>query len=119
LTAPVRKSTLSGESVNASKGGGFSTGGVVSAAAAAGAVVGSIFKGTGNNTNNNSNNNGSNSVFINIGQTSSSLPQILMPKKKVAQNIAHNLSYIAAWYFFSTALSIYNKVRKTKGRNPT
>ncbi|KAI9232433.1 MAG: triose-phosphate transporter family-domain-containing protein [Podila humilis] len=32
-----------------------------------------------------------------------------MPKKKVAQNIAHNLSYIAAWYFFSTALSIYNK----------
>ncbi|KAF9383593.1 hypothetical protein CPB97_006327 [Podila verticillata] len=106
LAAPVRKSTLSGESGNASKGGGFGTGGVVSAAAAAGAVVGGIFKGTGNNTNNN----GSNSVFINIGQTSSSFPQILMPKKKVAQNIAHNLSYIAAWYFFSTALSIYNKV---------
>ncbi|KAI8595370.1 hypothetical protein EDD21DRAFT_44213 [Dissophora ornata] len=49
------------------------------------------------------------SVFINIGRTSSSLPQILMPKKRVAQNIASNLSYIAAWYFFSTALSIYNK----------
>ncbi|KAF9010440.1 hypothetical protein BGZ52_007503, partial [Haplosporangium bisporale] len=105
LAAPVRKSTLSGESGNASKGGGFGTGGVVSAAAAAGAVVGGLFKGAGNNTNNN----GSNSVFINIGQTSSSFPQILMPKKKVAQNIAHNLSYIAAWYFFSTALSIYNK----------
>ncbi|KAF9992950.1 Triose-phosphate Transporter [Entomortierella chlamydospora] len=49
------------------------------------------------------------SVFINIGQTSSSLPQILMPKKRVAQNVVSNLSYIAAWYFFSTALSIYNK----------
>ncbi|KAF9954130.1 hypothetical protein BGZ72_004893 [Mortierella alpina] len=50
------------------------------------------------------------SVFINVGRTSSSLPQILMPKKRMAQNIASNLSYIAAWYFFSTALSIYNKV---------
>ncbi|KAF9102050.1 Triose-phosphate Transporter [Mortierella sp. AM989] len=49
------------------------------------------------------------SVFINIGKTTSSLPQIVMPKKRVAQNIASNLSYIAAWYFFSTALSIYNK----------
>ncbi|KAF9964207.1 Triose-phosphate Transporter [Mortierella alpina] len=49
------------------------------------------------------------SVFINVGRTSSSLPQILMPKKRMAQNIASNLSYIAAWYFFSTALSIYNK----------
>ncbi|KAF9350567.1 Triose-phosphate Transporter [Mortierella sp. AD094] len=49
------------------------------------------------------------SVFINIGRTSSSLPQILMPKKRVAQNVVSNLSYIAAWYFFSTALSIYNK----------
>ncbi|KAG0207735.1 Triose-phosphate Transporter [Mortierella sp. GBA30] len=49
------------------------------------------------------------SVFINVGRTSSSLPQILMPKKRVAQNIASNLSYIGAWYFFSTALSIYNK----------
>ncbi|CAO3571523.1 unnamed protein product [Mortierella alpina] len=48
-------------------------------------------------------------VFINVGRTSSSLPQILMPKKRMAQNIASNLSYIAAWYFFSTALSIYNK----------
>ncbi|KAF9426320.1 Triose-phosphate Transporter [Podila epigama] len=52
---------------------------------------------------------GRDNVFINIGQSASSLPQILMPKKKMAQNIAHNLSYIAAWYFFSTALSIYNK----------
>ncbi|KAG0324805.1 Triose-phosphate Transporter [Dissophora globulifera] len=49
------------------------------------------------------------SVFINIGRTSSSLPQILIPKKRVAQNIMSNLSYIVAWYFFSTALSIYNK----------
>ncbi|GJJ73563.1 solute carrier family 35, member C2 [Entomortierella parvispora] len=48
-------------------------------------------------------------VFINIGRTSASLPQILMPKKRVARDIASNLSYIAAWYFFSTALSIYNK----------
>ncbi|KAF9327069.1 Triose-phosphate Transporter [Podila minutissima] len=109
LAVPVRKSTLSSESSsNSSKGGGFGNiagGGVTAAAAAAGAAVGGIFKGNGNN----STNNGSNSVFINIGQTSSSFPQILMPKKKVAQNIAHNLSYIAAWYFFSTALSIYNK----------
>ncbi|KAF9086344.1 Triose-phosphate Transporter [Mortierella sp. AD031] len=49
------------------------------------------------------------SVFINIGRTSSSLPQIVMPKKRIAQNVASNLSYIMAWYFFSTALSIYNK----------
>ncbi|KAG0091450.1 Triose-phosphate Transporter [Podila epicladia] len=110
LAVPVRKPTLSSESSsNTSKGSGFGnivgTGGVAAAAAAAGAAVGGIFKGTGNS----STNNGNNSVFINIGQTSSSFPQILMPKKKVAQNIAHNLSYIAAWYFFSTALSIYNK----------
>ncbi|KAF9088528.1 Triose-phosphate Transporter [Mortierella sp. GBA35] len=32
-----------------------------------------------------------------------------MPKKRIAQNVASNLSYIMAWYFFSTALSIYNK----------
>lgn len=50
------------------------------------------------------------SVFINIGRTSSSLPQIVMPKKRIAQNVASNFSYILAWYFFSTALSIYNKV---------
>lgn len=109
LAVPVRKSTLSSESSsNTSKGGGFGNiagGGVAAAAAAAGAAVGGIFKGNGNNSTKGSN------VFINIGQTSSSFPQILMPKKKVAQNIAHNLSYIAAWYFFSTALSIYNKVR--------
>lgn len=49
------------------------------------------------------------SVFINIGRTSSSLPQIVMPKKRIAQNVASNFSYILAWYFFSTALSIYNK----------
>ncbi|KAF9152838.1 Triose-phosphate Transporter [Linnemannia schmuckeri] len=49
------------------------------------------------------------SVFINIGGTSSSLPQIVMPKKRIAQNVASNFSYILAWYFFSTALSIYNK----------
>ncbi|KAG0380257.1 Triose-phosphate Transporter [Mortierella sp. AD032] len=49
------------------------------------------------------------SVFINIGRTSSSLPQIVMPKKRMAQNVASNFSYILAWYFFSTALSIYNK----------
>ncbi|KAF9300488.1 Triose-phosphate Transporter [Mortierella antarctica] len=107
LAVPVRKSTLSSESSsNTSKGGGFGNiagGGVAAAAAAAGAAVGGIFKGNGNNSTKGSN------VFINIGQTSSSFPQILMPKKKVAQNIAHNLSYIAAWYFFSTALSIYNK----------
>ncbi|KAG0026938.1 Triose-phosphate Transporter [Podila clonocystis] len=108
LTVPVRKSTLSSDSSsNTGQGGGFGnitgTGGVAAVAAAAGAAVGGIFKG-GKSTAN-----GSNSVFINIGQTSSSFPQILMPKKKVAQNIAHNLSYIAAWYFFSTALSIYNK----------
>ncbi|KAF9309103.1 Triose-phosphate Transporter [Podila horticola] len=111
LTTPVRKSTLSSESSsNTSKGSGFGNiasagGGVAAAAAAAGAAVGGIFKGNGTTTTNN----GNNSVFINIGQTSSSFPQILMPKKKVAQNIAHNFSYIAAWYFFSTALSIYNK----------
>lgn len=52
------------------------------------------------------------SVFINIGRTSSSLPQIVMPKKRIAQNVASNFSYILAWYFFSTALSIYNKVCK-------
>lgn len=50
------------------------------------------------------------SVFINIGRTSSSLPQIVVPKKRIAQNVASNFSYILAWYFFSTALSIYNKV---------
>ncbi|KAF9194878.1 Triose-phosphate Transporter [Haplosporangium sp. Z 767] len=49
------------------------------------------------------------SVIINIGKASTSLPQILMPKKRVAQDIASNLTYIGAWYFFSTALSIYNK----------
>ncbi|KAG0274755.1 Triose-phosphate Transporter [Linnemannia exigua] len=49
------------------------------------------------------------SVFINIGRTTSSLPQIVMPKKRIAQNVASNFSYILAWYFFSTALSIYNK----------
>ncbi|OAQ36212.1 TPT-domain-containing protein [Linnemannia elongata AG-77] len=32
-----------------------------------------------------------------------------MPKKRIAQNVASNFSYILAWYFFSTALSIYNK----------
>ncbi|KAF9923123.1 Triose-phosphate Transporter [Linnemannia zychae] len=49
------------------------------------------------------------SVFINIGRTSNSLPQIVMPKKRIAQNVVSNFSYIFAWYFFSTALSIYNK----------
>ncbi|KAG0244797.1 Triose-phosphate Transporter [Actinomortierella wolfii] len=52
---------------------------------------------------------GSSSVYINIHGSSSSMPQIVMPKKKVVQNIMSNMSYIAAWYFFSTALSIYNK----------
>ncbi|KAF9359755.1 Triose-phosphate Transporter [Mortierella sp. NVP85] len=47
--------------------------------------------------------------MINIGRSSSSLPQILLPKKRMAQHVMSNLSYIAAWYFFSTALSIYNK----------
>ncbi|KAG0268157.1 Triose-phosphate Transporter [Actinomortierella ambigua] len=52
---------------------------------------------------------GSTGVYINIGGSASSLPQIVMPKKKVVHNIMSNMSYIAAWYFFSTALSIYNK----------
>ncbi|KAF9976397.1 Triose-phosphate Transporter [Actinomortierella ambigua] len=50
-----------------------------------------------------------NGVYINIGGSASSLPQIVIPKKKVVHNIMSNMSYIAAWYFFSTALSIYNK----------
>ncbi|KAI8361254.1 hypothetical protein B0O80DRAFT_154003 [Mortierella sp. GBAus27b] len=56
----------------------------------------------------------SSSVYIHIDRSStSSLPQILLPKKRVAQHVVSNLSYIAAWYFFSTALSIYNKVSCT------
>ncbi|KAG0327703.1 Triose-phosphate Transporter [Podila humilis] len=115
-SVPVRKSTLSNDtsssssspinsgtrgnsdSSNSSFSHGFGSSGPTMAANGATGILAGNGNGSGNNN-----------VFINIGQSTSSFPQILMPKKKVAQNIAHNLSYIAAWYFFSTALSIYNK----------
>ncbi|KAF9584380.1 Triose-phosphate Transporter [Lunasporangiospora selenospora] len=72
-------------------------------------ISGGYGPGNNNGSGNNNGKDSSPSVFINIGRSTSSMPQIMMPRKRMAQNIASNLTYIATWYFFSTALSIYNK----------